>query len=533
MKKSIIATCLLASLFATAQPVLVKDIYIGSNGSNIQNFLSYSNNLAFSARDSTGTYWYQSNGTTAGTTQITQLSSLHAVSFKAFGGKLLFSGDPTGGTNIEPWVTDGTPGGMVVLKDVNPGFGGSTTKFIGDLGSNTFMSSMVGTGYRIYKTDGTPAGTILLFSTPAFYKSIVFNNKIYFWGMFNSVDGLWSFDASSTQPSLIAKQTNSVYDFAVASATNSFYYVAKDSLHGYEPWVSDGTVTGTHMLKDINPGTANSCDDGSSSSWTSFAILNNKLYFNPTEPTHGRELWVSDGTISGTVLFNDIVSGSTGSNLRNIVATSNKLYFGARISGYNYDLIWVCDETISGTKVLLDNTGNYIEDGGKYSFNSKAFIIGRNTSNQILGFEPYISDGTNAGSYMLANIDSAYTTNPNPYGGSMVSTPMPFIIGTTIYFVANDGFHGAELWKYTDGLSTGLLEIKTSFNLTIYPNPANNELNISATNKIAKVEVYNLTGQLQSSSNKNKVDVSDLSSGIYFVKAYSEDGVATQKFIKQ
>ena len=134
---------------------------------------------------------------------------------------------------------------------------------------------------------------------------------------------------------------------------------------------------------------------------------------------------------------------------------------------------------------------------------------------------------------MLANIDSAYTTNPNPYGGSMVSTPMPFIIGTTIYFVANDGFHGAELWKYTDGLSTGLLEIKTSFNLTIYPNPANNELNISATNKIAKVEVYNLTGQLQSSSNKNKVDVSDLSSGIYFVKAYSEDGVATQKFIKQ
>ena len=75
----------MASLFATAQPVLVKDIYIGSNGSNIQNFLSYSNNLAFSARDSTGTYWYQSNGTTAGTTQITQLSSLHAVSFKAFG----------------------------------------------------------------------------------------------------------------------------------------------------------------------------------------------------------------------------------------------------------------------------------------------------------------------------------------------------------------------------------------------------------------------------------------------------------------
>ncbi len=81
--------------------------------------------------------------------------------------------------------------------------------------------------------------------------------------------------------------------------------------------------------------------------------------------------------------------------------------------------------------------------------------------------------------------------------------------------------------------STGIDQITKDFVFSIYPNPSTNELNISSTNKIAKVEVYNLTGQLQSSSNKNKVDVSDLSSVIYFVKAYSENGVATQKFIKQ
>ena len=84
-----------------------------------------------------------------------------------------------------------------------------------------------------------------------------------------------------------------------------------------------------------------------------------------------------------------------------------------------------------------------------------------------------------------------------------------------------------------NNIRTAINEVKREISFSIYPNPTTTELNILSSNKIEKVEVYNLTSQLQSLSYKNKVDVSDLSAGIYFVKIFSENGVLIKKFIKQ
>jgi len=35
------------------------------------------------------------------------------------------------------------------------------------------------------------------------------------------------------------------------------FFNADDGTHGYEPWKSDGTATGTTMIKDINEGSGN------------------------------------------------------------------------------------------------------------------------------------------------------------------------------------------------------------------------------------------------------------------------------------
>jgi uncharacterized repeat protein (TIGR01451 family) len=67
---------------------------------------------------------------------------------------------------------------------------------------------------------------------------------------------------------------------------------------------------------------------------------------------------------------------------------------------------------------------------------------------------------------------------------------------------------------------------------TIFPNPASTLLNIKSDAKITAVEIANHLGQTVLKSNNTTVDVSGLASGVYFVKAHSAQGNATQKFIK-
>jgi hypothetical protein len=94
---------------------------------------------------------------------------------------------------------------------------------------------------------------------------------------------------------------------------------------------------------------------------------------------------------------------------------------------------------------------------------------------------------------------------------------------------------GDSTYFYAGGTTnTGINKIShENISFNIYPNPASSELNISSTNKIENVEVYNLTGMLLSSSSKTKIDISELPQGVYFVKVFSENGVTAQKFVKQ
>ncbi len=72
-------------------------------------------------------------------------------------------------------------------------------------------------------------------------------------------------------------------------------------------------------------------------------------------------------------------------------------------------------------------------------------------------------------------------------------------------------------------------------NVSIYPNPAHNEITISATEKIESVAVVNLIGQevyhqSYRKSEKTDIDISGFAKGIYFVKV---NGVSAGKFVKE
>ncbi|HEU0136452.1 MAG TPA: T9SS type A sorting domain-containing protein [Flavobacterium sp.] len=77
----------------------------------------------------------------------------------------------------------------------------------------------------------------------------------------------------------------------------------------------------------------------------------------------------------------------------------------------------------------------------------------------------------------------------------------------------------------------------TSDNFIFYPNPAKNELHISSKSgvEVQSVNIYNLLGQLVLTIGQpiNVIDISNLNTGNYFLKIFSENGTSTEKFIKQ
>ena len=85
---------------------------------------------------------------------------------------------------------------------------------------------------------------------------------------------------------------------------NKLIFFAYTPEFGYELWISDGTESGTTLLKDINPGNQGSITTHA----PEFVEFQNKLFFSAYTETHGYELWVTDGTESGTKLFEDINS---------------------------------------------------------------------------------------------------------------------------------------------------------------------------------------------------------------------------------
>jgi hypothetical protein len=70
--------------------------------------------------------------------------------------------------------------------------------------------------------------------------------------------------------------------------------------------------------------------------------------------------------------------------------------------------------------------------------------------------------------------------------------------------------------------------------ISMYPNPVGDMLHLSANDGISRVEIYSTNGMLVMSSDavSDSIEMSDLNSGMYFLKVFSGQDVATMKFVK-
>lgn len=83
-----------------------------------------------------------------------------------------------------------------------------------------------------------------------------------------------------------------------------------------------------------------------------------------------------------------------------------------------------------------------------------------------------------------------------------------------------------------DGIETPTL---SESSVNIYPNPVNNKLFVSTNSKIEAISIYTITGVMVYNENisNNVIDVTNLNSGIYFVKINTKEGEIIERFVKK
>jgi len=94
---------------------------------------------------------------------------------------------------------------------------------------------------------------------------------------------------------------------------------------------------------------------------------------------------------------------------------------------------------------------------------------------------------------------------------------------------------GNQTWGTPLNLAVGLNEeIQDQRELFVYPNPVNETLRINSKADYLAIEILNTNGQLVASfAKQDAYDVSELSSGIYFLRMVSGESVVTRKFVKE
>ena len=220
------------------------------------------------------------------------------------------------------------------------------------------------------------------------------------------------------------------------------FFVADDALHGGELWKTDGTQSGTTMVKDIRPGSE-------SSDIAEMTISDGTLYFRANDGSHGPALWRSDGTQGGTVMVKDIDWAAWRNALSDLTDVEGTLFFAAT-DGVTGSEIWKSDGTEAGTvrvsNIIPGDESTFIED--LTNVNGTLFFT---CNDGVHGFELWKSDGTESGTTMVKDIRPGDDNSSWPKGLTKVNE--------TLFFVADTSTYGDALWK-SDGSEEGTVMVK-------------------------------------------------------------------------
>jgi ELWxxDGT repeat protein len=223
------------------------------------------------------------------------------------------------------------------------------------------------------------------------------------------------------------------------------YFAADDGISGRELWRSDGTLNGTQLVGDLNPGS------GASDPLDGF-VAAGRLYFFAKDASGSYYLWQSDGTAQGTSSLAQLSPPSLlnpGQTCGPGVALGTTVYFAAADGPTGLEL-WRTDGTAAGTTRVLDIFAGSGSAAPCYLtvFNNRLYFAADGGPTQG-GLELWSSDGTASGTARVADIAA----------GTSGSAPRNLLVSAgKLYFLAHDSVHGDQVWT-SDGTAPGTVAV--------------------------------------------------------------------------
>ncbi len=401
-------------------------------------FATLPNAIVFDTMD--GSLW-RSNGTSAGTQKLSDYSGSE---YFVAGGYLFYAAQSPG-FGRELWRTDGTINGTMRLADLNAGSLDGVDQILAAHNGGVIFRGTGPVGTELGFSDGTVAGTYLIDAAqgtpPAnVIDYIAVGNDYYVSARINGLSQLLKVNRTTG-----AKTVLRTFDFGSAANLafwNGHVYFAASgqSNQGVELWRTDGTATGTILWKDLNPGSA-------SSQPRNFTVFNNRLFFVATTAATGTEMWeVSLGDARAT-LYKEFTPGAASSDISAIQVIGLHMYVLADAVLYN--TVSTGALNTPPLSVLHSNVAR----GSLMPWESSLYFAGATPQH---GFELWRTNGTVGGTFMVADLvpgpESSY-----PGGGVSVNFGAESGgagVESKLIFRASIAENNHQLWA-TDGTTQG------------------------------------------------------------------------------
>lgn len=442
-----------------SQTVIVKDINANTGWSDFEYLFEINDITYFVATSSfDGRELWKSDGTEEGTVMLkdihTGFDSSNPSSFYEHNGIWFFSAN-NGVNGIELWRTDGTTAGTILIKDIFPGSSSSIPSNFHSVEDQLYFVANDGTnGIELWRTDGTSSGTVLVedinpgaaSSSPS--KLTALNSTLFFSAESgNQGRELWKANSVANNTTIvkdIRPGSTGSFPEELKVVNNALFFTADDGTNGREIWRSTGSEATTNIVQDIKPGAG-------SSSPLELTAIGNTLFFSADDGTNGVELWMLDAsTATPVVTFKDIKPQQDSSLPTLLYEVGNTLFFNANDGLHGYEL-WKSDGTVSGTsmvKDINDNTQGFTSSDPMFltSVGNNLYFAANDGEH---GFELWRSNGTSTGTFLLRDI------NTNPAMGFSDSNPTrTFVSGDTLYFSAFHDVKGWQIWQTLGSAAT-------------------------------------------------------------------------------